>query len=95
MVTSSTAFTYEEFISRNLGFVAATEQEQLRAGRIFVCGAGGMGGAALQSLVRAGVGHFAVADPDRFELSNLNRQVFATLETVGRRKVDVVAETAP
>ena len=94
MATPATAFHYDEFVSRNLGFVSASEQERLRAARVFVCGAGGMGGAALQSLIRAGVGHFAVADPDRFELSNLNRQVFASLETVGRRKVEVVADAA-
>ena len=49
-----------------------------------------MGGAALQALIRAGVAHVAVADPDRFELSNLNRQVFASLDTLGQRKVDAV-----
>ena len=49
-----------------------------------------MGGAAITALVRAGVEHLAIADPDRFELSNLNRQLFATLETVGKRKVEAV-----
>jgi molybdopterin/thiamine biosynthesis adenylyltransferase len=46
-----------------------------------------MGGAALQSLVRAGVGNFTLADMDVFETSNLNRQLFATLDTVGRPKI--------
>ena len=74
-----TAFSYSEFITRNIGFVTAAEQERLRTARVFVCGAGGMGGACLQALVRAGVGAFGVADIDVFELSNLNRQVFADL----------------
>ena len=80
-------FSYEAFTSRNAGFVTAAEQERLRCGRVLVCGVGGMGGAALQALVRAGVGHVTIADMDTFEVSNLNRQVFATLDTVGHGKV--------
>ncbi len=51
-----------------------------------------MGGAALMALVRAGVGHFIVADLDGFEVSNLNRQVFAFTDTVGRHKAEASAE---
>lgn len=80
-------FSYEEMVTRNAGFVTPAEQAMLRAGRVFVCGVGGMGGAALQSLVRAGVGHFALADMDTFETSNLNRQLFATLDTLSKPKV--------
>lgn len=87
-------FSYAALTSRNLGFVTEREQARLRQARVFVCGAGGMGGAALQSLIRTGVEHFAVADPDCFEISNLNRQVFATLDTIGRRKVDAFSEAA-
>jgi molybdopterin/thiamine biosynthesis adenylyltransferase len=87
-----TRFDYAAMTSRNLGFVTAAEQERLRSGRVFVCGAGGMGGACLQSLVRAGVGAFEIADFDTFEVSNLNRQVFATLPDLGRSKVEVTAE---
>jgi Dinucleotide-utilizing enzymes involved in molybdopterin and thiamine biosynthesis family 2 len=90
-MTARPAFSYEELVTRNAGFVTAAEQAMLRDGRVFVCGVGGMGGAALQSLVRAGVGHFALADMDSFEVSNLNRQLFATLDTVGRPKVGATA----
>lgn len=86
-MTGNFAFSYEEMVSRNAGFLSASEQATLRDGSVFVCGVGGMGGAALQSLVRAGLGHLAIADMDVFERSNLNRQVFATLDTVGRLKV--------
>lgn len=87
-----TGFSYDEFVTRNIGFVTAAEQERLRAARILVCGAGGMGGACLQALVRAGVGGLGVADIDVFELSNLNRQVFADLDTVGREKAQATAD---
>ncbi|MFI5039926.1 MAG: HesA/MoeB/ThiF family protein [Solirubrobacterales bacterium] len=91
-MTTTFAFSYEEMISRNAGFLSATEQELLHDGRVFVCGVGGMGGAALQALVRAGVGNVAIADMDVFERSNLNRQVFATMDTVGKLKVGATAD---
>lgn len=91
-MSSHTTFSYEEMIGRNAGFLSATEQAMLQEGRVFVCGVGGMGGAALQSLVRAGVGNVAIADMDVFERSNLNRQLFATLDTVGKLKVGVTAD---
>jgi len=83
-------FSYGSFTQRNIGFVTEAEQRRIRDARVFVCGVGGMGGAALLSLVRAGVGHLAFADIDRFEVSNLNRQVFAFLHTVGVNKVEAV-----
>lgn len=87
-------FAYETFTTRNIGFVSAQEQERLRAACVFVCGVGGMGGAAFMALVRAGIGHFVIADIDRFETSNLNRQVFANERTLGRGKAEAAAEAA-
>jgi len=79
-------FDYAEFTQRNIGFVSAAEQERLHNAKVLVIGVGGMGGAAVQALVRTGIGQFGVADLDTFELSNLNRQVFATLDTVDADK---------
>jgi NADH/NAD ratio-sensing transcriptional regulator Rex len=81
-------FSYEEFTHRNIGFVTEAEQARLRAARVLICGVGGMGGACLQSLARAGVGHFALADFDAFDVSNLNRQVFANLDNIGIPKIE-------
>lgn len=85
-------FDYATMVGRNLGFVSAAEQERLRRARVFVCGVGGMGGACLMSLVRAGLGALTIADIDVFEVSNLNRQLFADLATVGRGKVEATRE---
>jgi hypothetical protein len=79
-------FDYDVFTTRNIGFVTRAEQDRLRAGAVFVAGVGGMGGACLASLVRAGVGRLAIADIDHFEVSNLNRQVFSSLDTIGQDK---------
>lgn len=81
------SFRYEELTTRNSGFVTAAEQALLKETPVFVCGVGGMGGACLMSLVRAGMTRFLLADLDRFEVSNLNRQLFANLTTVGEEKV--------
>jgi hypothetical protein len=85
-------FDYAEFVNRNIGFVDAGEQRQLRNAVVLVLGVGGMGGAAVQSLVRAGIGRFVIADLDTFELSNLNRQVFANLDTVGQDKAQATVD---
>lgn len=87
-------FDYAEFTTRNIGFVTPSEQEKLRGATVFVCGTGGMGGACILGLVRAGVGKLIIADLDAFEVSNLNRQVFAFTHTVDRYKAEATAEIA-
>lgn len=84
-------FSYDEFTTRNIGFVSESEQARLRGARVFVAGVGGMGGAALACLVRSGIGGFVFADVDVFEVSNLNRQMFANLDTVGLPKAQATA----
>jgi len=87
-------FTYEEFSTRNIGFVTAEEQAKLRSAHVFIPVVGGMGAACFLSLLRAGVGNFTIADIDVFEVSNLNRQVFAFTDTVGKSKAQSAAEAA-
>ena len=87
-----TSFDYAVMTQRNIGFVTEPEQARLRAGRVFVCGTGGIGGACLLSLARAGVGAFEIADLDTFEMSNLNRQVFSSIPDLGRPKTEVTAQ---
>ncbi|QDK39018.1 ThiF family adenylyltransferase [Bdellovibrio sp. NC01] len=82
-------FSYEEFVTRNLGFITEEEQAKLRNSTIFIPGVGGMGGAALACLARVGVGKFIIADIDTFEVSNFNRQIFSNLDTVGMSKAEV------
>ena len=89
-----TDFSYAEMTTRNRGFVDEDEQARLRAACVFIPGVGGMGGAAFMALVRAGVGRFVIADLDGFEVSNLNRQLFATLDTVGRPKAEAARDAA-
>jgi len=66
--------------------------DTLNGARVAVFGVGGVGGYALEVLARSGVGAIDVIDDDKFCLTNVNRQILATLSTVGRNKVDVAEE---
>ncbi len=60
--------------------------------RVAVFGVGGVGGYVCEALVRAGIGAIDLFDHDTVSLSNINRQIIALHSTVGRRKVEVMAE---
>lgn len=87
-------FEHAEAFSRTVGWVTEDELRALRGKRVAIGGLGGVGGAHLMTLTRLGVGAFAIADPDTFELTNLNRQVGASMSTIGRSKAEVMAELA-
>lgn len=65
---------------------------RLHAARVAVFGVGGVGGFAAEALIRAGVGSITLIDNDTVALSNLNRQIIALHSTLGRSKVQVMAE---
>ncbi len=88
------SFAYADAFRRNLGWVTVAEQTALRGKRVAIAGLGGVGGAHLLTLTRLGIGAFHIADFDRFELHNFNRQVGATMASLGRPKIDVMAEMA-
>ncbi len=88
------AFDRREAFSRNVGWVTQEEQDSLRAKRVAIAGMGGVGGIYLLNLARLGVGSFRIADFDRFELANMNRQAGATMSNLGREKVEVMREMA-
>ncbi len=62
---------------------------RLSESRVLVFGIGGVGGFVLEALVRSGVGHLTIVDGDVVEESNLNRQIIATEDAIGKFKVDV------
>lgn len=66
--------------------------KKLKNSRVAVFGVGGVGGYAVEALVRSGVGAIDLIDNDTVALTNINRQIIATLDTVGRDKVDVAEE---
>ena len=87
-------FDYQAAFSRNIGWVTEAEQAILRGKRIAIAGLGGVGGSHLLTLTRLGIGRFNIADFDRFEIQNFNRQAGAGMTHLDRPKVDVMAEMA-
>ena len=63
--------------------------EKLSQARVAVFGIGGVGSYTAEALVRSGIGAIDLIDDDRICLTNLNRQLFATRDTIGQHKVDV------
>ena len=90
--SAETPFRYNEAFARNLGWVTPTEQQVLRGKRVAIAGLGGVGGIHLLTLARLGIGSFSIADFDRFDLANFNRQVGATMKTLGAPKVEVLTQ---
>ena len=87
-----TQFDYFTAFRRNLGFLDRDEQMRIRDARVAIAGLGGTGGAQAHALARLGIGNFTLADLDTFEVVNFNRQLGATMDTVGKAKVDVIAD---
>ena len=78
--------------SRTELLLGAEAMEKLKNARVAVFGIGGVGGYAVEALARSGVGAFDLIDDDRVCLTNINRQIIATENTVGKYKVDVAKE---
>ncbi len=68
--------------------------ERLKGKKVAVFGIGGVGGYAVEAMVRSGIEHFVLVDDDKVCLTNLNRQLIATRKTVGKYKVEVMKERA-
>ena len=66
--------------------------ERLSKAHVAVFGIGGVGGYVVEALVRSGIGAYDLIDDDKVCLTNLNRQIIATRDTIGRHKVEVMRE---
>lgn len=78
--------------SRTEMLVGAGAMERLRQTRVIIFGLGGVGSWCAEALVRSGVGHLTLVDPDCVDVTNINRQLPALSSTVGRPKVEVLRE---
>lgn len=77
---------------RNMRSLSPADQAALLRAQVGVVGLGGLGGAVVEVLARIGVGRMVLADGDRFEESNLNRQLLSTLERMEVAKADAARE---
>ncbi len=83
---------YAQFTTRNGGLISAADQQRLRTSNILIAGCGSVGGAAVEPLVRLGAEHLTLAEPDGYDLHNINRQS-VRLQDIGRNKAEVFRET--
>lgn len=78
--------------SRSEMLIGAEALNKLKNSRVAVFGIGGVGSFAVEALTRAGLGSFMLIDDDVVCLTNLNRQLHATMNTINRSKVEVMKE---
>lgn len=79
------------FLERSEMLLGKEAIEKLKDASVIVFGIGGVGGYALEALARTGVGHLTLVDHDVVSDSNRNRQIIATVDSVGKKKVEVAA----
>lgn len=81
-----------DLFSRTENLIGNEALEKLKNSSVAVFGLGGVGSFAAEALVRTGVGKIYLFDCDNVDVSNLNRQLIATNENIGRPKTEVTAE---
>lgn len=81
-----------ESFSRSEALLGEEAMKRLAEARVLVVGVGGVGSWCAEALVRTGLGHIAIVDDDLVAQSNVNRQCPATAKTIGRAKVEAMAE---
>ncbi|MBQ7928288.1 MAG: tRNA threonylcarbamoyladenosine dehydratase [Methanobrevibacter sp.] len=82
----------DEKFSRTEMLIGNDGMEKLNDATVAVFGLGGVGSFVCEGLARSGIGNFILIDFDKIDETNINRQLIATVDTIGRYKVDVMAE---
>ncbi len=77
---------------KNKKLISEKDQERLGKSKVVVLGCGGLGGYVVEMLTRVGVGKLTLIDFDKFDESNLNRQLLSTEKNIGEFKVEVAGE---
>lgn len=81
--------TRQDQFQRTRRLIGDDAMAKLAAARVLVFGVGGVGGYVCEALARAGVGRIDIVDKDVVDITNINRQIIATHQTVGQPKVEV------
>jgi molybdopterin/thiamine biosynthesis adenylyltransferase len=87
-----TGMGYWEIITRQMSIVTKSQQTRFKESKIVVIGCGGLGGTVVEMLARMGVGELNIVDKDSFDMSNLNRQLMSSIESLGKCKSEVTKE---
>lgn len=79
----------EQFVRTEL-LIGKVGIEKLKNAKVAVFGIGGVGSYVVEGLARAGIGHLIIVDYDKYDITNINRQLGASHSTIGKYKVDVM-----
>ena len=82
----------EKWNSRTELLIGKEGIEKLQNAKVAIYGVGGVGSFVAEGLARSGIGHMVLIDNDVVSISNLNRQIHANIETIGKKKVEVMKE---
>ncbi len=82
----------ENWTDRTELLIGKQAMEKIKKAKVAVFGIGGVGSFVVEGLARAGVGHMVLIDNDVISVSNVNRQIHATCDTIGKRKIDIMRE---
>ena len=88
---ADTQYEKTEALSRTARLLGDAAMEKLSGAHVLLFGVGGVGGYVCEALVRSGVGEITLVDPDKVALSNFNRQIIATMDTLGQYKTEAAA----
>lgn len=80
----------ENWKDRTRKLIGEVALEKLKKAKVIIYGIGGVGSFAVEGLVRAGIGNLSLVDPDNIDVTNINRQIHSTLNTVGQSKIGVM-----
>ena len=80
------------WLNRTEMLIGKENVKKLQNSHVVVFGLGGVGSYVVEGLVRAGIGYISIIDKDIVDVTNINRQIIADTETVGRAKVDLEEE---
>lgn len=83
-----------ERLQRTIALLGKDKADKIRHTSVMIIGCGAVGGYALEMIARLGFGKIWAVDFDVFEESNINRQILALTETIGRKKCEVAKERA-
>ena len=84
--------TPSDIFARSTALLGTAQMERFARTKVIIFGVGGVGSWCAEALIRSGIGHLTIVDPDNVCYSNINRQLPATMETVNKPKVEVLRE---
>lgn len=81
-----------DFLNRMEIMLSSEDIEKIKSKSVLIFGLGGVGGSCAETMARSGIGRIGIVDKDVFDVTNINRQIFATMDSIGKNKTDVAEE---